>query len=222
MFDLDGAVRAWRARFQRDRSFSAFDLDELEDHLRAAYEVELHLNPDLAPDVAFEQARSVLGEPSELAGEFDKVGGKVWRWLLRVGWAAFGVAWLLPVHRFGNTLLELEWKDGVFPGVEALLLALTGLGGPLGVMSGLTNLAMAATFWRISDAGRPRVARLAGLLLASAVLNVWWVVWADAPSDLLAGYWAWTTSFAVAGLGLLIRARALLPEPAPRDLLAAP
>lgn len=221
MFDLDGAVRAWRTRFARDRSFSTLDLDELEDHLRAAYEVELHLNPDLAPAVAFEQARSVLGEPEDLAGEFDKVGGRAWRWLLRAGWAVFGVAWLLPVHRFGNTLLDMEWKDGVLPGVEALLLALTGLGGPLGVMSGLTNLAMAATFWRIADAGRAWVTRLTGLLLASAVLNLWWVVWADTPSDLLAGYWAWTTSFAVAGAGLLLRARSL-PEPAQRDLLAAP
>lgn len=220
MFDLDAAVGGWRARFARDRSFSVFDLDELEDHLRAAYEVELHLDPGLAPAVAFEQARAVLGEPEVLAGEFDKVGGKVWRWLLRAGWAAFAVSWLLPVHRFGNTLLELEWKDGVFPGVEALLLALTGLSGPVGVMSGLTNLAMAATFWRISDAGRPRVIRLTALLLASVVLNLWWVVWADSPSDLLAGYWAWTTSFAIAGAGLLLRARAL-PEPPSRDLLAA-
>ena len=220
MFDLDAAVGAWRARFARDRSFSTFDLDELEDHLRAAYEVELHLDPGLAPAAAFEQARSVLGEPEDLAGEFAKVGGKLWRWLLRAGWAVFAVSWLLPVHRFGNTLLDMEWKDGVLPGAEALLLGLTGLGGPVGVMSALTNLAMAATFWRISDAGRHRVAAMAALLLAGVVLNLSWVVWADQPSDLLAGYWAWTASFGVAGAGLLLRARAL-PEPSPRDLLAA-
>ena len=221
MFDLDAAAGAWRTRFARDRSFSTADLDELEDHLRAAYDVELHLDPGLAPARAFEQARSVLGAPEELSGEYAKVAGKAWRWLLRVGWGTFALAWFLPVHRFGNTLVEFEWKEGLLPGVEAFLLALTPGGGPIPVLSALTNLAMATTFWRIGDAGRQRVGALAGLLLASVVLNLWWVmVWADQPSDLLAGYWAWTASFGVVGAGLALRARAL-PDPGSPDLLTA-
>jgi hypothetical protein len=220
VFDLDAALGAWRTTFARDRGFSAADLDELEDHLRAAYEVELHLDPGLAPATAFAQARSILGRPEDLSGEFAKVGGKAWRWLLRAGWVMFGVAFLLPVHRFGITLSEFSLKDGLFPGVEALLLALTPGGGPVPVLSALTNLAMATTFWRIGDAGRQRVGALAGLLLASVVLNLWWVVvWADQPSELLAGYWAWTASFGVAGAGLMLRARAL-PDASPHDLLA--
>ena len=222
MFDLDAAVRGWRAGFARERSFTNADLDELEDHLRAAYEVELHLDPGLAPAAAFEQARSVLGEPRALRGEFAKVEGRAWRWLLRAGWAAFALSWLLPVHRFGTNLLEWDLRAGLFPGVEALLVALTPGGGPFPVMSALTNVAMAATFWRISDAGRDRLTALGGLLLAAVVLNLWWVAaWADSPADLLAGYWAWTASFGTAGSGLLLRARTL-PEPAPRDALAAP
>jgi hypothetical protein len=221
VFDLDAALGAWRTAFARDRGFSTVDLDELEDHLRAAYEVELHLDPGLAPAVAFAQARAVLGTSEELSGEFAKVAGKAWRWLLRAGWVTFAVSWLLPVHRYGITLSEFSLKDGLFPGVEAFLLALTPGGGPVPVMSVLTNVAMATTFWRIGDAGRQRVGSLAGLLLASVVLNLWWVVvWADQPSDLLAGYWAWTASFGVVGAGLALRARAL-PDPGSHPLLSA-
>lgn len=219
MFDLDAAVGAWRAGFARDRGFSASDLDELEDHLRAAYEVELHLSPDLAPARAFEQARAVLGTPADLSGEYAKVGGRAWRGLLTAGRAMFLLAFLLPVHRFGTTVGEFDLADGLFPGVEAILIALSS--GPVGVLSALTNLAMAAAFWRIPDAGRRRVGTLAGLLLASAALNLWWLGWADHPSDLLAGYWAWTASFGLAGAGLLLRARDL-PEPSGHELLAEP
>jgi hypothetical protein len=221
VFDLDAALSAWRVGFARDRPFSANDLDELEDHLRAAYEVELHLDPGLAPAVAFTQARAGLGTPGDLSGEFAKVEGKAWRRLLTSGWVVFAVSFLLPVHRFGITLTEFRLKDGLFPGVEAILIALTNGGGPLGVLSVLTNLAMATTFWRISDANRHRAGTLAGLLLASVVLNLWWLVWADAPSDLLAGYYAWTASFGVAGAGLALRARAL-PEATSHDPILAP
>jgi hypothetical protein len=221
VFDLDAALGAWRTAFARDRGFSTADLDELEDHLRAAYEVELHLDPGLAPARAFAQARSLLGAPEELSGEFAKVAGKAWRWLLRAGWATFAVSWLLPVHHFGITLSEFSLKKGLFPGVEAFLLALTPGGGPVPVMSALTNLAMATTFWRIGDAGRQRVGVLAGLLFASVVLNLWWaVVWADQPSELLAGYWAWTASFGIVGAGLALRAHALLAPGSPARLTA--
>jgi hypothetical protein len=131
------------------------------------------------------------------------------------------VSWFLPVHRFGTTLLEFDVKAGLLPGIEALLVALTGGGGPVGVASALTNLLMAATFWRIPDAGRHRVGALAALLLASVVLNLWWLVSADYTGELLAGYWAWTASFGVAGAGLALRARAL-PESPSRDLIVAP
>lgn len=218
MFDFDAAVRDWRTRFASARAFSTTDLDELEDHLRAAYEVELHLNPALVPAEAFEQARAVIGEPTDLSGEFAKVEGKLWRRLLTAGWVMFAVSWFLPVHRYGMDLPEL--KGLVLPGIEALWVALTNGGGPVRVLSALTNLLMAATFWRIRDAGHHRVGVLAGLVLGSVVLNLCWLFLVDEPSDLLAGYYAWTASFGVVGTALALRARAL-PDPQPRDLIAA-
>jgi len=221
VFDLDQAVGGWRTGFARNRSFSTHDLDELEDHLRAAYEVELWLDPRLAPAQAFERARSGLGTPADLSGEFAKVGGKAWRRLLGVGWAMFALAWLLPVHRYGITLTDFNLEGLLLPGLEALWVALTNGGGPLGVLSGLTNLAMAATFWRMQDAGRNRVTALAAMLLGSVVLDLWWLVEVDHVGDLLAGYYAWTASFGVSGAGLALRARAL-PESESRDLIVAP
>lgn len=221
MFDLDAAVVGWRLTFARKRSFEATDLDELEDHLRAAYEVELHLNPDMAPATAFAQARAVLGTSDDVYGEFAKVEGKTWRTLLTAGWVMFAVSWLLPVHRYGITLSELDWHEGLLPGMQAFLVAFNEGDDPVGVLSALTNFLMAATFWRIAEAGRHRIAVSAALLLASVTLNLWWLVAADPWSDLLTGYYAWTASFGVVGSGLLLRARAL-PGPAPRDLIAAP
>ncbi len=221
MFDLDAAMSAWRAGFARDRSFSANDLDELEDHLRAAYEVELHLDPDMAPVAAFEQARAVLGTRDDLSGEYAKVEGKAWRALLTSGWVMFAVSWFLPVHREGITLADLDWQEGFLPGIQAFLVALGEVDETLGVLSAFTNFLMAATFWRIADAGRHRVALSAALLLASVAPNLWWLATADPWTDLLAGYWAWTASFGVAGVGLALRARAL-PASTSHDLILAP
>lgn len=221
MFDVEAAVRAWRVGFAEARSFSTGDLDELEDHLRGAYEVELYLDPRLAPAEAFERARAGLGAPADLSGEFAKVEGKAWHRLLTAGWVMFALSWFLPVHRMGIRFTDFNVKGLLLPGVEALWVALTNGGGPAGVLSGLTNLLMAATFWRIRDAGRNRVAALAGLLLASVALNLWWLVQVDQPGDLLAGYYAWTASFGVVGAGLALRARAM-PDAESRDLLVAP
>jgi hypothetical protein len=221
VFDLEVAVAGWRAGFARDRAFSRFDLDELEDHLRAAYEVELHLNPGLAPAAAFDQARAVLGAPEELSGEYAKVEGTSWRRLVTVGWVMFAVSWFLPVHRGGITLADLDWGEGLLPGIQAFLVAFDYGDSFFGVASALTNLLMAATFWRISDAGRLRATLSTAFLLAGMALNLWWLVEADPATDLLAGYYAWAASFGVVGAGLAARAMDLADRPS-RNLIAAP
>ncbi len=221
MFELDDAVRAWRTGFARERSFTTGDLDELEDHLRAAYELELHLDPGLAPSTAFAHACDTLGSAADLSGEFAKVEGKAWRRLVRTGWAVYALAFLLPVARYGITLGQGDFHDGLLPGIEALLLALKGAGGVTGIFSALTNLVMILTFGRISDAGRSRVGMLAALMLAATVLNLWWLVAVDQVSDLYAGYYAWLASFELVGTGLALRARALPEASASADMIVA-
>jgi hypothetical protein len=221
MFDLDDAVREWRREFRRERAFSTRDLDELEDHLRAAYEVELHLNPGLAPARAFTEACEVLGTPETLSGEFAKVEGKAWRRLLRLGWVAYAVAYFLPVVRYGHTFKDI-FIHGDLPGFEAVWLALTGAGGVVGILSALTNAAMLATLWKISDAGRNRTWLLTVLMMSATILNLCWLFIVDTPADLFAGYYTWLASFGVAGAGLALRARSLPEASTSEDAILVP
>jgi hypothetical protein len=122
------------------------------------------------------------------------------------------------VARYGITLEEWSVHDGLLPGIQALILALDGSGGAIGVATGLTNLFMLATFWRISDGGRGRIRLLALLLTLGAALNLSWFVLSDNRWDLYAGYYAWVSSFGLVGAGLWRRAYALpeeSPEPGP-------
>lgn len=221
MFDLDGALYAWRSSFAKERAFTTADLDELEDHLRAAYEVELHLDPGLTPARAFAHACESLGTATDLSGEFAKVEGKAWRRLVRTGWVVYILAFFLPVARYGITLGQGDFHDGLLPGIEAFLLALKGAGGVAGIFSALTNLVMISTFRRISDAGRSRVGLLAALVLAATALNLWWLFAVDQVSDLYAGYYAWLASFELVGTGLLLRARALPEASTSTDVIVA-
>jgi hypothetical protein len=222
MFDLDGAVQAWRRQFGRERSFATRDLDELEDHLRAAYEVELDLSPGLAPARAFAHACETLGTVDTLSREFAKVEGRAWRRLLRAGWLVYALAFFLPVARYGISLREVNLHEGLLPGVEAFLLALKGAGGVVGILSALTNFVMITTFRRISDAGHDRVWLLTVLMLVAMVLNLWWLFEVDHVSDLYAGYYAWLASFGIAGAGLAMRARALPEEGTSKEVIAEP
>lgn len=212
MFDLDLAVLQWRRDFARERVFAVRDLDELEDHLRAAYDVELDLNPSLAPARAFARAMENLGTRRDLSSEFAKVSGKGWRRLLNAGRMLYVGAFFLPVIRYGVTLRQLELNEGVLPGVQAFLVALLGGNGAVGVLSALTNLLMATAFLRHERAGRKRAMTLSLALLGAGVLNLSWLVTAGAVSDLYAGYYAWLASFGVAGAALLMRARELPVE----------
>jgi len=222
MFDLDGAVQGWRRSFARERAFNTADLDELEDHLRAAYELELHLEPGLAPARAFSHACESLGTAADLSGEFAKVEGRAWRRLVRTGWAVYALAFFLPVAKYGITLGQGNLREGLLPGIEAFLVALRGGGGIVGIASALTNLVMILTFRRISDAGRNVVGLLAALVLAATALNLWWLVAVDQVSDLYAGYYAWLASFELVGTGLLLRARALPESSTSEDVVVAP
>ena len=98
MFELDPEVRKWRTRLERRSSLSARELDELEDHLRARFTLELDLNPALTPAGAFTTAVSALGEAKAISREFAKAGRPRWRRLLLAGWALYGASFFLPVE----------------------------------------------------------------------------------------------------------------------------
>ena len=124
MFDMEKAVRRWREREEPGSSLSARELDELEDHLRARIDLELQLNPKLAPARALRAARDELGEPAAVSREFARAGKPRWRRLLVAGWALSGVSFLLPaffVLVFVGAALRIRARERMSPSVNTPL-----------------------------------------------------------------------------------------------------
>jgi len=96
MFDLETALRDWRAHMERGTVLSPREVDELEDHLRALIDLELELDGALTPARAFSLARCDIGEPTTLSREFARAGKPRWRRLLLAGCGLFSASWLLP------------------------------------------------------------------------------------------------------------------------------
>ena len=141
MFELDPEVRKWRTRLERRSSLSARELDELEDHLRARFTLELDLNPALTPARAFTTAVSALGEPRRFEGVRE---GRVARWrrFLLAGWGLYAVSFFLPVTALPAEVraeaqalgiraeygYEMFWVAFAFPNLIAVLANLAMIG----------------------------------------------------------------------------------------------
>ena len=204
MFELDSALREWRKTARR-YSLSATELDELEDHLCSTYFA--HVERGTVPGEAFATALQALGEVEHVSSEYRKVRSLSWLRLLKASWAAFAVAFLLPVADGGITLLHPDLGEGLLPGFQAIRVALEE--GGWSTFSALTNALMLATMWRVSALGRMPISVLGMAVLASAFLNGWWLTEMNPISDLRVGYFLWWASFGLASAALLVRARAL-------------
>ena len=178
-------------------------------HLRAHFELELELNAALVPPRAFAIARAELGEAAVLSREFAKARRSHWKRLLVAAWALFALSFVLPAvsepifDPSGGLVASV-------PGWDAFLSALSGMAGPLGLLSAYTNgLMLVAGLWM----GRKRLRHLrwaAPMMAAVAVLNlVYWPLWVaiQGGMTLQAGYFAWAGSFTCAATALWLRAR---------------
>lgn len=209
MFELDSAVLQWRQRQERESPLSPRELDELEDHLRARFDLELELNATVAPDQAFAIARRNLGEPVPLSKEFAKAGKPKWRRWLATGWAMYFAAWFLPVADvpFFGTIYAYELPAELVGDVPAKVLFF------------LSNLAMVMTvplLWSGRISRSPWLRRLVSAVGVSAFV---WVVggmiygsiesggvgwlW---PPIFAAGFWSWSASFLFVAHALRLRA----------------
>ena len=207
MFDPEVALREWR-QTARGYSLSTNELDELEDHLHSTYLA--HQTSATSPAEAFGIALRALGTAEQVSSEYRKVRSHTWIRLLKAGWAAFAVAFLLPVVDGGITLLDPELGEGLLPGFQAFRFAVTGEEGAVGVLSALTNVLMLATMWRATALGRQRAVLLGVALSAAALLNGWWLTVADPIAELRVGYYVWWSSFGFVSAAVLLRARAHL------------
>ena len=201
----------------------ALELDELEDHLRARIDLELQLNPTLAPARAFRVARDELGEPAAVSREFAKAGKPRWRRLLVAGWVLFGASFLLPAFFVPGTGLGLSRPFGIQPyyGFEIfwklILLPVDGkLAGLLAAV--IPNLALVLTLPAFlgTPGGQRRWLRWAVTMvglgtLAMAVLMPPVAVSVNGElafaQHIGIGFWAWSLSFVCAASALWLRDR---------------
>ncbi len=221
MFDLEKAVVRWRERQERAASLAPRELDELEDHLRARFELELDSTAAPTPATAFATARDGLGQATTLSREFAKAGRPRWKRLLVTGWVLFGVSFTMPAMTdsspFGRVppppppgaIAPLPWTPSdpaPIAGWEAFALAMRGVVGPLGVLSALSNLLIPVVGLGALR-GRPVGARWTAPLLAGAMaVNL--LLWTPSfVGDLRVGYYLWLASFALVAAALWIRDR---------------
>ncbi|MCB0718481.1 MAG: hypothetical protein KDD65_08535, partial [Bacteroidetes bacterium] len=173
MFDLDTAVARWRNEIALSGRLSRDEVDELEDHLRAAFQDEVAGGLD--PKDAFQFASSDLGAIAELTEEFSKVRTNTWRRVLVAGFALFAVSFALPVTSSGISLLGKPLDLGTIPGIEAFWYAITGELGLVGWFSALTNLLVAPALWKPSRRDRKGITVTAGVIVAATFLNLYWL-----------------------------------------------
>ncbi len=209
MIELENEIRRWREKVERESSLSPPEIDELEDHLRARADLEMELDPTLAPARALAIARDELGQATELSREFAKAGKPRWRRWLSVGLAVFGVSFFLPVLEMASLS---PGPSGWIPGWEALLIVLKGWESPFELVSALTNALVLVTLLTLGLSRAPRARWLTGLVAVAAGLNTYWVLLCvlDGINPLVElgiGYWTWLGSFGCLAATLWLRDR---------------
>ena len=221
-------MASWRKDLERKSSLSTDKLDELEDHLRARFDLELELDAALRPAAAFAIARDELGESAALSREFAKAGKPRWRWRLMTGWALFGASFFLPLMRvevFGMaewmSIISAESREEIKE-VGILDMLANAWRGTHVI---LLNLAMVMTLpalrgaqlpgerwlgrifgvvgWSMLGFGVPHAGALLYRILSLGGLESGLI----GPIWLGPGYYAWTLSFVLVGAALRIRAR---------------
>lgn len=213
MFELDAEVRKWRTRLEGGSSLSARELDELEDHLRARTDLELELNPGLAPSHAFAIAREGLGQPMAISREFARAGRPRWRRLLLAGWAMYAVSFLLPAlsNPYPDATITTIYGYRVFDELIQLTQLPPGGSGLLLVMMSLPNLMMLTTLPTLWRRRRARRAWTAWIVAAAGALPLGLGLLRVANGgmgwNLGVGYWMWCASFAAAAVALWLRNR---------------
>ena len=233
MFEFETEVGRWRRKVERGSSLSPCEVDELEDHLRARFELEIEMTPERSPARAFNTVCDELGEASALSREFAKAGRRRWRPLLLTGWAMFVASFVLPLYRtvwveagsLHPDLAALVESQRPYEFLRDLGTALVALGDVasmvwFGAAVLLPNLPLLMTLPTLLGSRRTDrrwlrrvLGGMGGVMLGLGVLRVVGPApfpYADAAVALQypgAGYWLWSGSFAFAAAALWLRGR---------------
>lgn len=108
-FDLNEAIRRWRAEFGSPSSLSAVEVEELEAHLRD-HVAGLQAG-GMTPEAAFAAAVKQLGERQRVATEFAKINPQR-IWLERAIWMVIGVVLLEASRRLAQETSSVIYNYG--------------------------------------------------------------------------------------------------------------
>lgn len=242
MFELETEVMRWRGRVERSSSLSPREVDELEDHLLARFELELEMTPERSRARVFNIVCDELGEPAAISKEFAKAGRRRWRPLLLAGWAMFTASFFLPLSRtvwveagsLNPDLMALVGSQRPYEflwtmitmGMTDVMLAVW-----ISVAVLLPNLPLLMTLPALLGTRRPDRRWLRWVLGGMGVVHLglgMLRVFAPAPFPYEeaavahqypgAGYWLWSASFAFAAAALWLRGRSWAADGAARSV----
>jgi len=215
VFNLEKAVHRWREDLERETSLSPREVDELEDHLRARFDLELELDAGMAPARAFAIVRHELGQGPALGREFEKARKPTWRRWLMAGWALFAGSlllrgWLVESRYevYWHLLRYLSAHEilGALLPILAMLLTLPALLG-LRLLRGrwVRRLLTSVGLWSVGNA--IYIAAI-GRSWNTHMLSGLERIGIPYPPGYVPPYvWAWWLSFVFAAIGLWLRDR---------------
>lgn len=217
MFNLEKAVHRWRKDLERETSLSPGEVDELEDHLRARFDLELELDAGMAPARAFGIVRHELGQGPALAREFEKARKPTWRRWLVTGWALFAGSFFMPVAE-GWLWYEVYWNHAQhWPAHQVIwdLLPVLTMLLTLPALLGLHLLHGRSVRWLLTGVGLWSVEN--AIDVAANGLS-WFGFFCPPPGAVTIGIppppgftppyvWAWSLSFVCTAAGLWLRDR---------------
>ena len=238
MFELETEITTWRRKVERGSSLSPREVDELEDHLRARFDLELEMTPEQSPSRVFSTVCDELGEAAALSKEFAKAGRRRWRPLLLGAWAMFATSFFLPVSTWVETglldpdaLAVLAYAaQRPYEFLRDLMTALVTMGDvPSMVWFGaavlLPNLPLLMTLPTLLGSRRPDrrwlrwvLGGMGVVLPGLGMLRVFSPAPFPYPEAAVAlqypgaGYWLWSGSFAFAAAALWLRGRSWAAE----------
>ena len=234
MFELETEVRRWRRNLERRSSLSMREVDELEDHLRARFELELEVTPAQSPARAFSTVCDELGEAAALSKEFAKAGWRRWRSLLLAGWGMFAASFFLPISRTvwvevgslnpdllaSGRAYEYLWTlitMGIVAGDVVATVWVTVWASVAVLLPNLPMLMTLPALWGSRQPGGRWLPRILGAMgvahLGLAVTLVFrpspfpYVEGAVAFQNAGPGFWLWSASFVLAAAALWLRRR---------------
>lgn len=172
MFDLNTAIKNWRAALAAQPGFSDADLDELEDHLRE--EIGALEATGLSAEEGFLVACRRLGKPEDLSGEFA-IADPERRRSFRLSWMITGALALLFLLLAAEVLTNfgLGTLDRI-PGDQFLPLRGMGMGWVSAGMKLAVLVIGGLLIWRLlaTDRSAHRLKRLGGGTVVAVALGL--------------------------------------------------